>query len=174
MPAKKSAKKFDARKGVIAYLQSQLTAVVSTVSPDGRPQASTVFYWINDFHGDDFSFFFVTRRHTRKFENLMSNKKVAFVVGTEFAPSTVQVEGEAELLDVGDQLKDMLELQKRLRTKPALARLLGGEFFPRNPISKLGKNHALFKVRPTWIRWMRHDRAKSDITYHDILGNGAN
>ena len=66
------------KQEVLKFLKEKELAVVSTVSAAGKPEAATVIYFIDD----DFSFYFITRRNTRKFENLQLNNNVALVVGT--------------------------------------------------------------------------------------------
>lgn len=155
---------------MLEYLRSQTIAVVGSVSAEGDPQVATVYFWVNDIKGKDFSIFFLTRRHTRKFANLLSNKKAAVVVGTAFEPNSVQIDGTAEIVDVGDNVKDMVELQKRLRKKPVMALLFGGAFYPKSPFRDLGKDFVLFRVRPTWCRWLRFDKAKKKFDYVQVLG----
>ena len=74
------------KQGALKFLKEKQLAVVSTVSAEGKPESATVLYFIDD----DFNFYFITRRNTRKFGNLQStNNNVAIVVGTELAPVTV-------------------------------------------------------------------------------------
>ena len=167
-----ATKRFDAKKEAIRFLQSQLIAVVATLSRAGRPQAATVYFWVNDVEkGDAFNFYFLTRRHSRKFENLLKNKEVSMVVGTEFAPSTVQISGKAEIVDVENHLTHMSGLIARLKKHPTIAMLYAGAFFPKNPFKNLGGDYAFVKVTPTWVRWMRFDKTKMNVVYHQIVGD---
>jgi general stress protein 26 len=165
-------KTFDAKKEAIRYLQSQILGVIATVSFDGMPEAATVYFWVNDVEKDVFNFYILTRRHTRKFQNLLRNKRVAMVVGTELAPSSIQVSGDAEIIDVDDHIGHMKELVSRLKKHPAVAMLYAGSFFPRNPFSKLGDDFALLRVTPTWVRWMHFDKDTKNVVYHQIIGDG--
>jgi uncharacterized pyridoxamine 5'-phosphate oxidase family protein len=162
---------FDAKKAALAFLRSKFVAVVATSTPDGQPQAATVFYWVNDTDAADapFKLYFVTRRSTRKFPNLLANNRVAVVVGTEFEPATVQIDGEAEIIDASDGIGNLQELKKLLVRHPTMAMLYAGEFFPRSPFRKLSKDFVLVRVRPTWVRFMHHDKANKDIEYDETL-----
>lgn len=158
---------------VVRYLQTQFVCVISTVTQDAKPQAATVFYWANDINKKKgtFSLYFVTRRHTRKFENLMFNKAVAVVVGTEFQPTTVQIDGDAELVESATGIADLTQFMKRMVTHPTAALMYAGAFFPRNPFTRLeGDNYAVFKITPRWVRWMHREPDKKEITYRQIIG----
>lgn len=155
----------------IEYLRDQVTAVLSTVSPEGAPHSATVFYWINDIvaeHGD-FNVYFVTRRHTRKFKNLMNDARVAMVVGTTFEPFTVQLEGEAELVETQDSFEGMEELAQRLHAHPTIGMIYSGAFYPRNPFKQMeGEDFALFRIRPSWVRVMRYDEKEQRLVFEQI------
>ncbi len=154
----------------LAYLRSQVTAVVSTVSTQNMPEAATVFYWIDETGSNRFNVYFITHRHSRKFANLLNNHHVAIVVGAAFEPRTMQIEGEAELVDVGDGIKNMTHLAKRLAKKPAMSMLYAGYFSPKNPFGKLpGTDMGVFRVRVTWARFMTHAKETKDIHFHQIV-----
>ncbi|HTK05440.1 MAG TPA: pyridoxamine 5'-phosphate oxidase family protein [Candidatus Eisenbacteria bacterium] len=158
---------------LLVFLKGQVIGVVSTVSQAGEPESATVFYWANDIDKKrkTFDLYFVTRRHTRKFQNLLFNKAVAFVIGTEFRSSTLQLQGEAELIESADGFKDLTRFVKGMIHQPKLAAIYAGSFLPRNPFTKLeGENFAVIKVRPTWVRWMRFDETDQRPVYHQILG----
>ena len=76
------------KQEILKFLKEKELAVVSTVSAASKPESATVIYFIDD----ELNFYFVTRRNTRKFENLQLNNNVAIVVGTELMPVTVQIE----------------------------------------------------------------------------------
>lgn len=160
----------DLPKDHITYLRSQIIAVVSTIDKETKkPQSATVFYWINDVHRGEFNLYFVTRRYTRKFHNLMSDPSVSVVVGTGFDPLTVQLEGEAELVESQDGLQNMAELTERLHAHPTLAMIYSGAFVPRNPFPQQeGDDFAVFRVRPSWVRFMRYDQERGELVFDQI------
>ena len=158
---------------LLVFLKGQFIGVVSTVNQEGAPESATIFYWANDIDKKNkaFNLYFVTRRHTRKFQNLQFNKEVAFVIGTEFKSSTLQLQGQAELIESADGFKDLTQFVKRMLTQPKLAAIYAGAFLPRNPFTKLeGENFAVIKVRPHWARWMRFDDTDQKPVYHQIIG----
>lgn len=152
-------------------LQTRFVAVIATSTRDGQPEAATVFYWANDFTGDgrDFNLYFITRRSSRKFFCLTTNPSVAMVIGTEFAPMTIQVDGEAMPLEAADSVREMPAAMKLVKGRYGLLRLYLGELFPRNPFGAIpGHDFVVVRVRPKWVRWMRYDKKKDLIEYHQV------
>jgi hypothetical protein len=82
-------------------LQRRSFAVLSTVSPAGRPHAAGVAY---SLAGDDL--YLSTMRESRKARNLVANPWAGVVVPVRRLPvgppATVQFQGRAELLDLDD------------------------------------------------------------------------
>jgi len=156
---------------LIRFLHSKLITVLSTVNADGNPESATVFYWVNDIEGSDFNFYIITRRSSRKFLNLQGSPHVSMVVGTEFAPETVQIKGEAQILEAADGIRNLTGLGKLIKAKYSLFRMYGGDLFPKNPFGAIkGVDFAIIKIRPTWVRWMRYSREKDDLEYIQIKG----
>jgi general stress protein 26 len=154
----------------VAYMRSQMTCVISWLSGAGTPQSSTVFYWVNDIKDSNFSAYFITRRHTRKFEAIRNNPAVSIVIGTELAPQTMQIEGVAQLIESDDEFKHLEETIKRLESHPTQAMIYAGAFFPKSPFAGLkGTDFAVFRVVPTWARFMTLDKGSSEIVYHQTV-----
>jgi uncharacterized pyridoxamine 5'-phosphate oxidase family protein len=154
----------------IAFLRSKLTAVVSWVAADGKPQSATVFYWVNDVSPGHFSIFFVTRRSTRKFTAMLANPSVAIVSGMELEPVTVQIEGDVTPVDAADGLHSLEELTERLSAQPNLQMLYGGAFFPKNPFGDLqGDDFAVMQVKPTWVRFMRRNADTQNLEFLQVV-----
>jgi len=157
-------------KNVLSYLNTQLTCVVASVAPNGQPQAATVFFWVNDVKGDKFKLFFVTRRHTRKFNNIIAEPRVAMVVGTAFEPTTVQIDGEATLLDMATGIKNLRGFRKMMDKHSIQARIYDGAFYPKSPFKALdGEDYAIFRVVPKSVTLMNYDTKKKEITYTKVV-----
>ena len=144
------------KQEVLKFLKEKELAVVSTVSAASKPESATVIYFIDD----EFNFYFITRRNTRKFENLQLNKNVALVVGTELMPITVQIEGTAELItgEKGEAL--VTEIAKR----PQIQSLYFGPF-----LELKGIDFAAFKVKINWLRWLSIDPETGKEDYSQII-----
>jgi general stress protein 26 len=157
----------------IDFLRSTHLAVLSTVSKEGSPQSATLFFHVGDIVSpSDFRVYFVTRRDSRKFSNLLASPhpKVALVVGTELEPYSVQIEGTAEFIEASHGFDRLVELSKKLVTDPALAMLYLGNFYPKNPFGAIeGEEFAVFRITPTWVRFMHPDSKGEKIAYTTIL-----
>ncbi len=155
---------------LITFLQSQLVAVVSSVSAKGQPQAATVFFWLDERQGDKFSLFFITRRDSRKFDNLMRDPRVAMVIGTAMRPTTVQVDGRATLMDMCQGLKDLRGFSRMMETHGLQKKVYAGEFYPSNPFQDTeSETYALFRVRPTSITMMSYDAKNKKLATRKML-----
>lgn len=147
--------KNELKKTALEFLKSNTTVVVATIAADGKPQAATVNYFIDD----DFNFYFATRTNTRKFKNLAANKNIALVVGTGPDPKTLQMNGVAEQITDGVVAAAFKMLKENLLKKSA--------FRPWFEIP--GIDFAIFKVTVNWMRWFDLDTEDSKEVYHQII-----
>ena len=126
------------KQKALDFLRKNVLSVVATVTADSKPNAATVLYYVDD----DLNFYFVTRRQTRKFANMSTNRHVAVVVGVGDMPGTIQMEGEAELMEEG-----LEHFMKQLEQHEQLLQLYFGPF-----THIQGLDFAIFKVRIDWFR----------------------
>ena len=154
----------EVRERARQFLRENNLAVIATVTTnaESRPEAAVIHYFTDDL----FNFYFITRRHTRKFKNLQLNPHIAIVVGTTLMPHTIQMEGVAELLK---EKEELLDFQRRIQLRPELHNLYLGAFsgsvFPKIR----GLDFAVFRVKIKWLRWMDLDEETLDEKYHQIL-----
>lgn len=87
----------------LEFAKTQQLAVLSTVTPEGQPQAALVGFAVTL----DFEVIFDCRSPTRKVRNLEHNASCSFVFG--FGAVTVQFEGEARVLQPGLERDQLLE-----------------------------------------------------------------
>ena len=145
------------KKLALKFLKDHKSAVVATASRSGEPQASTVFYAIDD----DFTFNFITDNKSRKFKNLKENPHVAIVVGTGEDVRTIQCGGHADIINY---LRDTDKAEKIIKkvyansnlhgTPPALPVLI-------NPNVEL----AVFTVKPEWMAMLNLEYEKDPEGY---------
>lgn len=144
------------------FIQSNIVAVLSTVSPKGLPMSATVYY----FADEKCNFYFMTKTFSRKYENLKHNPNVALVIGTENKPVTVQVQGIAE------QIIDPQELNERFEQ-------IKQRFFRNDYVAPLfqmvpEKNEiVIYKLTPSWIRYLDLRGENVDTGYIQILPVGS-
>lgn len=146
----------EAIAGAKEFLLKNILCVISTVTDKCKPQAAVSVFMADE----NFNFYFVTREHTRKFENLKKNHGVAIVIGLEPAPFTAQIEGEAHYLSGDARDTFMKEFAKR----KDLQDLYTGPF-----LNMPGVDFAIFKVDINWLRYMEMDPATQKESYYQII-----
>lgn len=137
-------------KEVLDFVKAHPECVLATSSLDGKPEAATVLFAVDD----DFTFYFGTAEKYRKYSNLLKNKKVAIVVGVNGKdPRSVQADGEIEMIEKESEIA---------KTK---------EFFAeQNPAMKpfLSWPLKFFKVKPFWLRWLDETKGSAE-NYQQII-----
>jgi len=121
------------RKTVLDFLRRHKHGVLSTVSLDGRPESAAIEFGVTG----EVEIIFDTYITYRKYKNLQTNSRVAFVVWEEDV--TVQYEGDA--IEISD-----VTVLKQIKTV----------FFSQVPEAKKfdqAKDVRFFKVSPIWIRY---------------------
>ena len=119
---------------VYNFISKNKYAVLSTVTKDGVPEAALVGFAISE----DLQIVFDTVSTSRKYQNLIINPAIAFVIGWE-NEQTMQYEGVAKI--PGEiELNKLLEIYFKV--------------FPDGRERKeTWKNIAYFSVDPKWIRY---------------------
>ncbi|MBI3620125.1 pyridoxamine 5'-phosphate oxidase family protein [Candidatus Roizmanbacteria bacterium] len=120
---------------VLSFIRRHQVAIVSTVSPENKPEAATM----GISEKDNLELIFQTPNTTRKYRNLKNNPNVAVTFGwdlNEFI--TVQYEGIVYELQE-DEINEYRQIH-----------------ITKNPISKpyaYLPTHKYFKIIPKWIRY---------------------
>lgn len=146
MPAPESLK-----TQVRSFLQLHRTASLATLAPNGDPQVALVNYVLDD----NWDFFFMARKHSRKYQNLEKNKRVGILVsGDPQIAAVVEAQGEAELVNDEHMMVDYLSKQVDLGDKT-------WETLFKTP----GVDFVLFKVKIDWLKWLNLDMTAYPQTY---------
>jgi pyridoxine/pyridoxamine 5'-phosphate oxidase len=122
------------RTALVAFLKTRLFGVLSTISPEGEPEAAVVGIAITD----QLEIVFDTLSTTRKIRNLRHSPKIAFVIGWDRDEITVQLEGIADEPTGAD-------LDRLKRT-----------YFAAHPSGPKREHWAYMtyvRVKPHWIRY---------------------
>jgi len=130
-----------ARSEALAFLKSHSAGVLATASLEGQPHASAVYYVCDDA----FDIYFLTLLSSRKRAAIGANPRVAFTVGSQDVPQTLQIEGMASEMQHEDDLSaHVADLVKVLTSNSTYYA----------PITKLDPSTVvLMHIKPTWIRW---------------------
>lgn len=147
------------KQEALDFLKQHVFAVVASINAENMPSAATVLYHVDD----DMNVFFMTRRQTRKFANVRANEKVALVVGLGDGPGTVQMEGEAHLIENGQDGLD--EFFANIEKRRNLKELYYGPF-----LALPGVDLAVFRVRLSWMRYLRLNTDTQIEEYYRIVG----
>lgn len=127
---------------MMKFLKTHAIGHFTTLTADGKPYASTVYYYINSM----MDIFIITLEETDKYKNIRKNSDVALVITDDESLQTVQIQGNAtEVVDPAIRMAIVEQL--------AIIQARSKSSWP-PPITKLnkGKLH-LIKVTPSWIRF---------------------
>lgn len=131
------------KEQILRFLREHHGAVIATVSQEGLPESAYVFYVVDEVDGNLF-FYFLTKKSTRKYENVQSNKQISLVVTDEARLVTVQGSGE---------VTEVLEDAESTRVFDALVKVMmkNIENWP-PPVGKMEGDLAVLRVKPAWLR----------------------
>jgi general stress protein 26 len=135
------------RRKVLDFLKKQGLAVISTIdSNDNKPEAALVAF----AETEELEIIFQTFDDTRKYNNIKSNPKVAFVIGFgEKEHITVQYEGLAVELEGAD--KEKYKKIFMAKKTPCTEEYLNN------------RKSRVFKVSPTWIGYSDYTKEEPEI-----------
>ncbi len=136
------------KEEALSFLMSQKGGVISTVS-DASPESAYVFYDADE----DFSVYFVTVLDSRKHLNIQKNNNVSFVVSSVNPPQTVQIQGEAFVVEDKEVLKNALANYIDIATY---------QMKNKAPLTKMNIDEGMvvYKIDPNWVRWSDYSDAK--------------
>jgi len=131
------------RERLYEFMNAHKLAVLATVAMDGSPQAAVMGIAVTP----ELEIIFDTLRSTRKYRNLRTNPRVAFVIGGE-GEVTVQYEGIAE---------EPADAELRACKEAYFAK------WPDGPQREHWPGMTYIRVRPAWIRYSDFNEASREI-----------
>jgi nitroimidazol reductase NimA-like FMN-containing flavoprotein (pyridoxamine 5'-phosphate oxidase superfamily) len=129
---------------IYEFIKSHNLAVISTVTHDFLPQSAVVGF----SEKENLELIFGTSNKSRKYQNLLKNPRVSFVIGSDQG-KTVQYEGEAVELKGQPEWQEAINLH--LSKIPSAVKFL------------TDSEEAVFKVIPKWIKYTDLSRDPWDI-----------
>jgi uncharacterized pyridoxamine 5'-phosphate oxidase family protein len=142
---------------VHAFLRHHPMGILSTVSADGTPWGSAIYYVADE----DFKFYFVTRVGTFKFDNIEKNPMAAITVADNESQTTVQASGRIMRLPYEEYNEIVFNKLGNLRPKDD-----DNWSFP---LSKLKKgNYMPLYLIPDRLQFADYKNVKSD-THADYI-----
>ena len=137
---------------VHAFLKQHPMGILSTVSADGKPWGSAI-YFVAD---EDFKFYFVTRAETYKYQNLDKTPLAALTIADPDSKTTVQLTGTISAVPVQKYMDVFFTKFMNIRPK--------GDYEWAPPVDKLkAGNYMPLCLTPTTLQYANYKDIKSDI-----------
>ena len=131
------------------------TCVIGSINSEGEPCGATVYY----VHDENLHIYFVTRRDTDKYKNIVQNPHVSFVVTDEKNAETFQMRGVASIVS---------EPKEQIKLFPELMNLATERHFM-PPVSQMMSSEMIFiKVEPSWARLSRFGIPHEGETFEEV------
>jgi len=127
---------FQTKKRAMEFLKKNSTMVVATVNVFGEPQASVVYFYPDS----EFNLYFMTSVGSKKYENIISSGKAAFVVGS--GPDVITIQGGGNVQQLDEKEAEVFNNLIEKAVKP-------NDQWPLLTLSK--KGFATFKITPSWM-----------------------
>lgn len=145
-----TAKASERNEKIFEFLTTHPVGVLSLVDPNNNPHATVIYFSVDT----DFNIFFTTKSDTHKHDNLKHNKHAMFTVFEPVSQTTVQIIGEALLVDGEAKSQEVF----RSTVAASMATSEGG--IP--PISKLqAGDYVAYQLTPKQIRMAVYVRPDS-------------
>lgn len=136
----------------LEFLRKHQVGVIATASSDGLPHASVIYYAVDAL----LNITFITKRRTRKGENLRMNNQAELVVHDEKTQTMVEVSGKAF------ELTDAEEASQAFRNALRASLHTADSAIP--PISKLAAgDYVAYRLRSTQVRMAVYNQRSSRI-----------
>ncbi|HEX7632902.1 MAG TPA: pyridoxamine 5'-phosphate oxidase family protein [Candidatus Saccharimonadales bacterium] len=133
------------------FMRHHPMGVLSTVSGDGTPWGSAIYYVVDE----DLNCYFVTRGGTQKYKNLETSPEVALTIVDSATQTTVQLIGKVTPLPVQEYFDIFFDKFAKLRPQEDLS------WAP--PIEKIHKGNFMpLKITPSHLQYANYGHQKSD------------
>ena len=138
------------QRRIYDFLHDNPAGVLTSVDTNGYPHGAVIYFYIND----KFVISFLTKKGTKKYDNLLRNNKVMLVVYEPVSQSVAQVIGRA--YEIKDNYDVSLMAQHVFEASMKMSE--GGV----PPITKLQVGpYVAFEIEPSQIRMAVYERPDS-------------
>lgn len=156
----KNSKDFRARlQQLLTFLRQHPVGVISTVSPEGSPHGSVIYFAV----GRDNTFAFVTKRLTEKYRHLTHDPTATLTAFDAASQTTVNIAGSAKEIGDSFELNAIAEaimaasLKMTAASVPPITKIKAGDF-------------VAFKVKPTSIYMATYNGSERSEVVFDFTG----
>ena len=142
---------------VYEFLKSNHMGILSTVTEEGKPWGSAIFFVVDE----DFNIFFVTRMETFKYQNMDKNSYAALTVADHETLTTVQLSGKItrvpaeNYMDVIFNKLAAIEPKGKSDWTPPLMKVHKGDYIP-------------LQLTPSTLQYADYSTRSSDIDHEYI------
>lgn len=149
---------FKSKEEIYNYLKSLAVAVLSTVSDEGKPDASPI-YFVAD---EELSLYFISPSDTTKSKNIINNTNAAIAIIDPRAPKTIQAKGRVIKVSSPKTYRKFIAIIAEANAK-------GKGFYWPPPLSKVDSQGDLimYKFKPSWMRFA--DFTKSSDVFFQVI-----
>lgn len=141
----------DRQRRIYQFIKANPTGVLASVDPNGEPHAAVIYHVIDD---RDFGISFLTKKATKKYDNLIHQNRVVLVVFDAARQTVAQVFGKAEEVTKPETINLIANAVNQASLKTSKQGIL--------PIAKLeAGDYAGFRILPTQIRMAVYTQPKS-------------
>ena len=125
---------------IVDFIKAHPLTVLSTVTPENKSNAASMFI----FSDEELNVFFITKKDTQKYRNLINNPSISFTTHDETNLITLQMIGDALLIDPAVDGHKAYELLEEFRDRitnyvAPISKVEAGEY----AIFKVNVDHAL-------------------------------
>lgn len=138
------------KQAILDFVRSHPDGVIATVSPDGDPQASVVYFSIDD----DMNLSFTTKDKTRKAQNIRQHPRVSVAIYEADSQTVVKLAGTAR------EMADQAEVNATFRQTVDAADQTATDTVP--PIARHSAgDYTAFTIKPDFIQMIGYGRGNS-------------
>lgn len=142
----------DIRQIALTFLKNNCHGVLSTVSADGRPWGSSIYFATDD----DLNLFFMTKIKTFKYQNISSNNHVSLTVTDSKAQTTIQISGVVTKVPAQNLVSVIMKKLAHLKPHG------DNKWVP--PIVKVdGGDYVVLQITPSSMQYADYKQIKSNI-----------
>jgi general stress protein 26 len=147
----------NADEQALDFLKDRPAGVIATVGPNGDPHAAVIYYAIDDA----FAVTFLTKRGTKKSDNLVHHNHAMLVVFDLPSQTSVQIAGKVE------EITDKSEVQQVFRDTLRASLHSGRTAIP--PIVKLhAGTFVAYKLTPVRVRLAAYNHTDPHIPAEEV------
>jgi general stress protein 26 len=146
------------KSDILNFLQNNTTGVIATVTPAYFAHSAAITFYVDT----DMSIYFLTRKESKKFQNLSLNPSISLTAFEEkILPTSVHIDGTAEIMD---------SEVKKIEIKKILIERSWNESYLPPVMRQEGSEIVLIKITPkkaTWFRFIKDSR-KAELAHVDF------